>query len=87
MTDHLPGVGAEIGEEYKFYLWKKIIPQASFALMLLLLSGAAFIISYSSLSRQIQLNMLKNDFISNISHELKTPVSTVKVAIEALQQK
>jgi signal transduction histidine kinase len=28
---------------------------------------------------------LKNDFISNITHELKTPVTTVGVAIEALK--
>jgi two-component system phosphate regulon sensor histidine kinase PhoR len=31
------------------------------------------------------LNTLRNDFISNISHELKTPVSTVTVALEALR--
>ena len=29
--------------------------------------------------------VIKNDFISNVSHELKTPVATVSVAIEALK--
>jgi K+-sensing histidine kinase KdpD len=33
----------------------------------------------------MRLSELKDNFISNISHELKTPVSTVKVALEALQ--
>ena len=33
----------------------------------------------------MRLAVLKDDLISNISHELKTPVATVKVAIEALQ--
>jgi two-component system phosphate regulon sensor histidine kinase PhoR len=31
------------------------------------------------------LNKLRNDFISNISHELKTPLSTVTVALEVLK--
>lgn len=85
LAGHLPGgMGLEVGH-YKFYIWKKVIPQILFALVLLLLCGAAFIISYRSLSGQMRLNALKNDFISNISHELKTPVSTVKVAVEALQ--
>ncbi len=76
--------GAEISH-YNLYLWKKITPQIFFALILLLLTGTAFFLSYRNLKNQMRLNTLKNDFISNISHELKTPVSTVKVAIEALQ--
>ena len=35
--------------------------------------------------QQERLTALKNDFISNITHELKTPIATVSVAIEALQ--
>jgi signal transduction histidine kinase len=67
------------------FLLRKIAPQISFAVVLLLLSAAAFYFSHRSLRDQTRLSALKNDFISNISHELKTPVSTVKVAIEALQ--
>jgi two-component system phosphate regulon sensor histidine kinase PhoR len=40
---------------------------------------------YKSMRKQELLNNLRNDFISNISHELKTPVSTVSVALEALK--
>ena len=39
---------------------------------------------YRSLRQQKRLIALKNDFISNITHELKTPITTVGVAIEAL---
>lgn len=70
---------------YNSYLFKKIMPQLFFVLVLLSLTGAAFLIAYRNLKNQVRLGMLKDDFISNISHELKTPVSTVKVAIEALQ--
>ena len=71
--------------QYNGYLVKKMTPQFLFGLILLLLTGAAFLIAYRSLKEQMRMNELRNDFISNISHELKTPVSTVKVAIEALK--
>lgn len=67
------------------YLIKRIIPQILFALILLMLTGGAFIFIFRSLRKQVQLNDLRNDFISNISHELKTPVATVKVALESLR--
>ena len=40
---------------------------------------------YRNLLRQQRLAALKNEFISNITHELKTPIATVGVAIEALK--
>lgn len=62
----------------------KIAPSGIFALLLILLTAAAFIFSYRSLKSQMILNAQRNDFIKNMSHELRTPVATVKVALEAL---
>jgi len=76
--------GPEIAH-YNLYLFNKISPQVIFALILLILSGAAFFIAYRSLKKQMILNTLRNEFVGNVSHELKTPVSTVKVALEALR--
>jgi len=72
-------------EHFRAYLIQGIFPQILFALVLLLLSASAFVFTYRSLLRQQALNKLRDDFIGNISHELKTPVSTVKIALEALQ--
>lgn len=69
---------------YKTYLLKKIAPEILFSVLLLLLTITAFYLSYHHGKRQAQLAQMRNDFISNISHELRTPVSTVKVAIESL---
>ncbi len=71
--------------KYQFYLLKKLFPQILFGLILLILTGAAFAISFISLKKQMELNIIRNEFVANISHELKTPVATVKVALEALQ--
>lgn len=66
-------------------LWKEITPQILFALFLTLLTGASFIAMYKTLRSQQRLMDIKNDFISNVTHELKTPVATVSVALEALK--
>jgi signal transduction histidine kinase len=67
------------------YLFRSILPQILFGLILLILSASALLFAFRSLQRQLVLNRLRDDFISNISHELKTPVSTVKIALEALR--
>jgi signal transduction histidine kinase len=72
-------------EGYKNYLLGRIWPQIAFGALLVLLTATAFIIAYRSIRSQQQLNTIREDFISNISHELKTPLSTAKVTIEALK--
>jgi signal transduction histidine kinase len=80
--DDLPD--AEIRHDFPFLL-KQIIPQILFGLILLILSGSAFSFTSRNLRRQLMLNSLRNDFVNNITHELRTPVATVKVALEALK--
>ncbi|MEM9916706.1 MAG: ATP-binding protein [Bacteroidota bacterium] len=69
---------------YQPYLMKKLLPQILFSLLLLLSVGGAFGFIYRAWQKQQRLTAIKNDFISNITHELKTPITTVGVAIEAL---
>lgn len=66
--------------------WKAITPQILFCIFLTLLTTGSFYTMNRSMRSQRRLMQMKNDFISNISHELKTPVSTVTVAIEALER-
>lgn len=67
------------------YILKQIAPQILFSFLLTLITVVAFFILYRSVRAQQRLMELKNDFISNVTHELKTPVATVSVALEALK--
>lgn len=74
----------DMGDSFP-YLIKQIISPLVFSLFLVGITIFSFLLLYRSLLRQRKLAGLKNDFISNITHELKTPIATVGVAIEALK--
>ena len=71
--------------DFRGMLIRQIMPQVFFSVFLTLLTMASFYVLYQSIRKQQRLVALKNDFISNITHELKTPITTVTVAIEALR--
>jgi len=66
------------------YLLQQLLPQLLFVMVLLGLTFTAFLLMYRSMKKQFELNELRQDLVSNLTHELKTPVSTMKVALEAL---
>lgn len=68
-----------------WYLLKRISQPILISILLLGITVFSFLLLYRNLKQQQKLSQLKNDFISNITHELKTPIATVSVAIEALR--
>lgn len=63
----------------------KIVPQLIISFLLVGFVTVSILFLYSNMLEQQRLTAMKNDFISNITHELKTPLATVGVAVEALR--
>jgi signal transduction histidine kinase len=67
------------------WILSKIWPELLFATLLFLIIGFGFRTAIRNIEAQKQLAVLKNDFLQNMTHELKTPISTASVAIEAVK--
>ncbi|NLR81099.1 sensor histidine kinase [Chitinophaga eiseniae] len=72
-------------ENNSWYLLRRISQPILISVLLLGITIFSFLLLYRNLKQQRKLAQLKNDFISNMTHELKTPIATVNVAIEALR--
>lgn len=57
------------------------------SVLFILIVIGVFITSIKVILKQKKLSEIKNDFISNMTHELKTPISTISLACEALEDK
>lgn len=65
-------------------LWRRIFPWLILSLFLLAVMISAFTYMIFSFLKQKKLSEMKTDFVNNMTHEFKTPISTISLASEML---
>lgn len=67
-----------------YVLLRSMWPMVATSAVFLLLVAAIFGYTLRAILRQKRLGDIKNDLMNNLTHELKTPISTISLACEAL---
>jgi two-component system phosphate regulon sensor histidine kinase PhoR len=71
--------------DFKEFIFRSLGWMIAGAVLFTIIILAAFYITLRALLRQKKLSEIKSDFINNMTHELKTPLATISLAVDAIK--
>lgn len=69
----------------KSFIWKSMTWLIIGAILFTMIIICAFFLTVRALLKQKKLSEIKSDFINNMTHEFKTPLATISLAVDALK--
>lgn len=64
---------------------KSLLWRIAISILFTLIIIAAFYVTVRTMLKQKKLAEIKNDFINNMTHEFKTPIATISLAVDAMR--
>ncbi|HYJ62825.1 MAG TPA: HAMP domain-containing sensor histidine kinase [Parafilimonas sp.] len=71
--------------DFKLQVWHSLGWMIVFSALFTAIIIAAFFITVKTLLNQKKMSEIKSDFINNMTHEFKTPLATISLAVDALR--
>ncbi|HET6994840.1 MAG TPA: HAMP domain-containing sensor histidine kinase [Chitinophagaceae bacterium] len=74
-----------VGMNYKSFSFQSLRLRIITAVLFIIIIITAFYLTVRTMLRQKKLGDIKNDFINNMTHEFKTPIATISLAVDAMK--
>lgn len=71
--------------DFKLQVWHSLGWMIVFSALFTTIIIAAFFITIKTILNQKKMSEIKSDFINNMTHEFKTPLATISLAVDALR--